>query len=167
MKTCLLLLACLLLVGCARFPKERREIEVVMPPALNDPNPAETVSKLFASMHRGEYKEDGFPRLGWVHIPALLERAPSRATLKSFPTNPVSSRMQNDCSEGIMSLWLIEGIRQGGKYPSLNSICRGVEGDSLQPLAVGAYFRWWHKVKDDPRAGAQRDPFESTNLSWY
>jgi hypothetical protein len=125
------------------------------------------VDKLFASMHQGDYRENGFPALGWSHIPALLERAPSRARLKAFPVNPASSRMQAECSEGILALWLIEGIRQGGKYPSLNPICRGSSDEDSQQRAVQAYLRWWQKVKDDPGAAAKRDPFADTELSWY
>jgi hypothetical protein len=167
MKPHLLLLVCLLLAGCDRPHTDRREIDVAVARAANDPNPGDTVSKLFASMHQADYRENGFPALGWSHIPALLERAPSRAKLKAFPVNPASSRMQAECSEGILALWLIEGIRQGGKYPSLNPICRGAREEDSQQRAVQAYLRWWQKVKDDPNAAAKRGPFADTELSWY
>ena|ERR1700722_14235010 len=167
MKQCLLL-ACLLAAGCVRPTTEGEEFrDTVATQAGKDPRAAERVRDLFAAMHRGTYKEMEFPVLGWEHVPALLERAPSRAMLKSFPVNPLSSMMQDRCPEGIVALWLIEGIRQGGRYPSLNPVCKGENSKDTQQRAVAAYLRWWQKVRSDPSAAAKRDPFAGTDLSWY
>jgi hypothetical protein len=128
-------------------------------------------------MRLGACVSQAFPKLTWEDVPALLELAPSTAPLKNFVVNPLSSRAQLECSEGVMALWLIEGIRKGGRYPSLNPLLRpawAVPGDAVResegnrPRASAAYHAWWGKVRSWPRArAAALDPLRGTGLSWY
>jgi hypothetical protein len=137
-------------------------------PAKREITPAERVGVLFDAMRSGAYQEREFPVLGWEHVPALLERAPSRARLKATPVNPLSSQFEPEQPESIVALWLIEGIHKGGRYPSLNPICNGGERGRTQQQAVQAYFRWWQEArKVRPSARAARNPFAGTKLSWY
>ena len=134
------------------------------------------VKKLFDSMRSGKYREIEFPRLDLTDVPALLEYADSTKTLKSFSRNLLSSQFEPECSEGMVALWLIEGVRQGSKYPSLNALCfKGkVEGtdwtkaseDNHKEVAK-AYRAWWAKAKDlTPEKAKAIDPLKDTGLSW-
>ena len=94
------------------------------------PAPATTpavsqVDQLFARMEAGQYSEEiRFPNLTWADIPALLQRTNSTRMLTTFPTNPLSSERQAQCSEGMVALWLVEGIRKTPKpeFASLNPL---------------------------------------------
>lgn len=88
--------------------------------------------KLFQKVPDAEDKVDSnthsissnynFPPFKFKDIPMLLKIGKSKKTQSPCPSNLLSSRHHANCSEGIAALWLIEGIRQGGKYPSLNAI---------------------------------------------
>lgn len=80
------------------------------------PAPDERVRKLFEAMRAGKCDESVFPALGWEDIPSLLTVAPSTAVLKNFPRNAISSQYEPECSEGMVALWLIEGLRRGGSF---------------------------------------------------
>jgi hypothetical protein len=105
----------------------------------------------------------------------LLEHADSMVFLKTFPVNPLSSRPIDRCVEGMMALWLIEGVRQGGKFPSLNPpyYRDAVDGKESGPVRgnvqkklVQAYRAWWAKVKNLPADKAKAiDPLQGTGLS--
>ena len=144
-------------------------------PKAKEENPR--VKKLFESMQSGKYNEIEFPKLDMTDVPALLEYADSIKTLKAFPRSPFSSQAESTCSEGMVALWLIEGVRQGGKFPSLNSLCfkRGVElkdyskasEDNHKDVAK-AYRAWWEKAKSLQGEEASKiDPLKDTGLSWY
>jgi hypothetical protein len=135
------------------------------------------VKKLFDSMRSGKYAEFEFPRLDLTDVPTLLGFADSTKTLTTFPRNPLSSQLELQCSEGMVALWLIEGVRQGSKYPSLNALCfKGkVEGtdwtkaseDNHKEVAK-AYRAWWEKAKTlMPEKAKAIDPLKDTGLSWH
>jgi hypothetical protein len=136
----------------------------------------ERVQKLFAAMREGRYDDNGFPALSWQDVPALLEIAPSRVVVRRFPRNPLASQFQQECSEGMVALWLIEGIRKRGKYPSHNALCfrpgpaRGDYGQVSErnhDQALKAYQAWWKKVGHLPPDRAAVVPLRGTGLSWY
>lgn len=135
------------------------------------------VKKLFDSMRTGKYAGVDCPRLELADVPALLEHVDSTTMLKTFPTNPLSSQRQTQCSEGMVALWLIESVRQEGKYPSLNPLCfkDGIEKkdwdkaseDNHKDVAK-AYKAWWKKAKTlSPEKARAIDPLKDTGLSWY
>jgi hypothetical protein len=116
------------------------------------------VERLFGSMRAGVYKDAAFPALTLADVPALLEVAKSRALLRTFPRDSVSSQFEATCSEGMVALWLIEGIRMGGKFPSLNSLCLHEKETSTDWTKASEcnrrrltwlYQFWWDKVKGD------------------
>lgn len=126
------------------------------------------VDKLFDQMHDLNYTQVSFPKLSWDDIPDLVKRLDSVHTLKSFPTNPLSSQMFREVKEGVVAAWLIEGIRKGGRYPSLGpSVHEGrikVEAGKV----ASAYKAWWKKVKSKKSKDAQKvDPFQGTSFRWY
>ena len=143
------------------------------------------VTKLFQSMHDGTYDHRWFPPLTWNDIPALLQRAQSDRQLQSFPTNPLSSQLQGTCPEGIVALWLIEGLFEGGNLPSLNPLLLQ-DGSKLslqdalsreQQLkllskARTAYTAWWgvasrdRALPGDPVTGLT-SALKDTGLRWY
>lgn len=136
------------------------------------------VSNLFDEMRVGTYSHRWFPPLEWEDIPALLEMAWSPRLLKTFPTNPLSSQSITTCREGVIALWLIEGILEGGNLPSLNPILLQ-EGSGLAPLdalsdeqqrkllesARVAYGSWW-KIVSENRNRA-KSALTDTGLRWY
>jgi hypothetical protein len=136
------------------------------------------VRALFRAMTDGTYRGVSFPKLTRDDIPSLLARAASRRTLTSFPRNPFSSRGQPECVEGMVALWLIEGIRKGGVAPSLNALClpatrlRADEWDAAsarnREAVRDAYRAWWAATRDRPAAEANAvDPLAGTGLHWY
>jgi hypothetical protein len=145
-----------------------------------DPQPSkddQRVHKLFESMQDGKYAANDFPELTPAHIPALFEFADSTKVLKSFHRAPESSQFEAECSEGMVALWLIECVRAGGKYPSLNSLCfkTGVNAKDWAKASetnhkdvLKAYRVWWEKAKALPPEEAKRlDPLKGTGLRWY
>jgi hypothetical protein len=137
----------------------------------------ERVNRLLTSMRDGTYRPGDFPALSWEDVPALLERASREDLLRSFPSNPLSSYAPTSCREGVLALWLIEGVRRGGEWPSLTPLLRGRVGMVLTPeaetevlhrLAFHAYRAWWDRVKGLPPARAAAvAPLAGTDLSWY
>lgn len=135
------------------------------------------VKALFEDMRDGKYGDRRFPALDWTDIPALLELADSTTSLKAFPRNSISSQRQAECSEGMVALWLIEGIRQGGKFPSLNALCfkKGRQAknwckasEENHKEVAKAYRTWGRKVESLDRQNAGGiDPLKGTNLYWY
>ena len=138
------------------------------------------VKKLFDAMRDGTYAEKvEFPRLDMTDVPALLELADSTKVLKKFPTNPLSSQLELQCSEGMVALWLIEGVRQGSKgikYPSLNALCfkddvqaknYTEESEANHKEVAKAYRAWWNKAKGlSAEKAKELDPLKGTNLHW-
>jgi len=141
------------------------------PDAAND-----RVEKLFRSMRDGNYRQDQadwqFPALRWDDIPALLKLGSSKEKLKQFPVNPASSQAERSASEGIVALWCIEGIRKGGKFPSLNALLQSKgkidRSEDGQKRACEAYQRWWKKIEKMPVEDARKvKPLDGTGLHWY
>ncbi len=143
-----------------------------------DPGP---VRALFADLRgaAGVRSRARFPKdLGWRHIPALLDHLDKALALRRFPINPISSQSQARCTEGMLALWLIEGIRrhQPPRFASLNPLCvRGqAEGDwegaadrNLEQVAKH-YRRWWADVACRSEArGRATAPLAGTGLHWH
>src|SRR5260370_9999394 len=110
-------------------------------PALMESVRSPRVDKLFRSMRSGAYQEVNFPALTWADVPALLDMARSPTVLKAFPREVASSQYEATCSEGMVALWLIEGIRAGGKFPSLNALCFHVGENSTDWTKASAMTR--------------------------
>jgi len=138
------------------------------------------VAEMFDSMRAGKLAEIGMPELKWEDIPTLLKLGQSNRMLKTFPRNSLSSFAQFECSEGIIALWFIEGIRIGAKhfmrYPSLNPMIgpfkSGVNyeetSESHRAQALAAYERWWGRVKAmPPKQAAKIDPLAKSGVDWY
>jgi len=135
------------------------------------------VKALFESMRQKTYQGIEFPRLDLSDVPALLEYADNTRTLNCFPTNLESSQHQGECSEGMVALWLIEGVRQGGRYPSLNPLCfkKGVQtkdwnqaSEDNHKEVAQAYRAWWSKAKKLlPQEAKALLPLQGTDLSWH
>jgi hypothetical protein len=169
---------CLLAVGlCALGPAAGRTDAVALRRTPGPDARAERVRTLFEAMRRGSYRGHGFPALTWADVPALLAAARGTACLSTFPTNPISSDGPQDCPEGMMALWLLEGVRLGGHFPSLDPLClpedppvrddREAASAVHHPVVLGAYEAWWQRVRHlPPDRAAAVDPLAGTNLSW-
>ena len=128
----------------------------------------------FADKFRTTDESFTFPKeLGWGDIPALLDHAKSHVALTLTLVNPLSSQTSRQCTEGMMALWLIEGIRKGGEFGSLNPWCYslkrpGLETADMQLQVDKAYVAWWKHVKARPVGDAVKvDPLSGTGLRWY
>ena len=133
--------------------------------------PTERVDTLFAAMKDGTYRHVGFPALGWEDVPALLARAEEEGPLAAYPSNPISSIAQFSCREGVIALWLVEGIRKGARYPSLNPAFAGSTdraGATPEQLktAVRAYRDWWESAKGKPERARELNPLSDAGMSW-
>ena len=126
------------------------------------------VDRLFESMHDMTFRGRAtFPKLTWEDIPDLVKRTKSVHQLHVFPVNPISSMAYRQRREGMVAAWLIEGIRAGGKYPSLNASCAAgrveVEVERLSKF----YGDWWKKVKGmKPDKARKHNPLANTDLHW-
>lgn len=140
--------------------------------------PNERVEELFGAMREGKYAGDGrFPGLKWEDIPALLELGTSKRALRTFPVNYASSQAEDECPEGMVALWLVEGLRKGrGGFPSLNALClpEGTTGKWAEESArnqarvLKAYREWWERAKSLPaEEAAEIDPLKETKLRWH
>lgn len=144
------------LLPAAPVPKEKAK----------EPARSERVDKLFGAMRDGKYDGFRFPDLRTEDIPALLELTDSTQELTNFPVNPISSATPpKSTSEGAVALWLVEGVRRGGKFPTLNTP-HGTELKA-QPELAKAYKVWWAKVKDKPEEVGKIDPLAETKLDWH
>jgi hypothetical protein len=137
-----------------------------------------SVEKIVSAMRAGTYSEEygryTFPQLGTNDIAELLVHAGNTNILKSFPVNVVSSIGRMTTSEGMIALWLIEGVRMGGKFPSLIPVCydrdKKVLHDALfyaeadQDAVYKAYLLWWEKTKGQKK---EIDPLDGTALTWF
>lgn len=132
-----------------------------------EPARSDRVDKLYTDMRNGKYAGFEFPELQPEDIPALLELADKTGTLKSFPVNPLSSFIPKSTNEGILALWLVEGIRGGGKYPTLFTPSEeDVKDQKVQQALAKAYRAWWARVKDKPEEVRTTDPLADTKLDW-
>ena len=136
------------------------------------------ISMAFAAMRAGNYAEEfgryTFPALGNTNIPELLDHATATNVLRSFPINQISSIFRFTSTEGMVALWLIEGIRVGGKFPSLIPVCYDKSKTTLadaafyleadQDLVAKAYQSWWDRTKG---VSADIGPLDGTPLTWF
>ncbi len=138
--------------------------------------------------HQGWY-----PKYEWSDIPELMKLADRSQNAEVVPMNLISSFMQGQCREGMIALWLIEGLRckeasqvamrdQGKEMPRLhylvplNPMCRRQETsfDEAQVSAeihesvLKSYQRWWKYVGSmSPEEASAYDPLADTDLRWF
>jgi hypothetical protein len=143
--------------------------------AADPPKPKKTASErvnaLFADIRAGTYSRVEFPKLEWADVPALLELADSPDILQAYPVNPLWSGVPGPAPEGLVALYLIEGVRRGGKFPTLQGVTsRGVDVNKAaeqQKEFAKAYRDWWAKAKDaKPADAAKLDPLAGTKRTW-
>jgi hypothetical protein len=170
-RSVLTMIVLLLVAGCTRRqlpPHDGSGLEAVR---------TDRVRPLFDSMLNGTYTTPVFPVLTWDDIPALLALADSKRLPSSFPHNPLSSQSQSTCSEGMVALWLVEGIRRGGQFASLNPLCLGnaaeeepwtTTSERNHDRVLTAYREWWKNVNGFARdRAAAMNPLEGTGLHWH
>ena len=138
---------------------------------------------------------EGYPIYTWQDIPILLELAQSDIVLqgRTIPKLIISSYIQRECREGMIALWLIEGLRRqkaeqtveitvGKKHKSrpyhlpLNPMCTQKEmkldqcenSAEIHQKVLQAYHTWWQQVKDLPSEKASHVyPLQETNIRWH
>lgn len=137
---------------------------------------------------------EGYPKYTWQDIPILVELAQSDKVLtRNIPNLVISSYIQRECREGMVALWLIEGLRRrqaeqtveitvSKKNESrpyhlpLNPMCtkKGMKlaqcenSAEIHQQALQAYQSWWQQVKDlPPEKAALVYPLEKTDIRWY
>jgi hypothetical protein len=133
------------------------------------------VSDLFDAMRSGVYEQEGFyefPQLGTNDIPELLKHASRTNQLVRIPVNGYSSMHKFACSEGMIALWLIEGIRVGGRFPSQLPECydrsKSVPAgawyaEADQDAIVEAYSAWWKQTQERSK---DIDPLDGSSMTW-
>lgn len=136
----------------------------------------EKVESLFESFRDESYRGRRFPELDVEDIPALLVLGESERQLKDFPRSMISSQYEPTCREGIVALWLVEGIRKGGRFPSLNALCLSkkagndwtANSESNHKQVLDAYRKWWKDTKELPFEEAQEiNPIKRIGLHWH
>lgn len=159
---------------------------------------ARRVRDLFNSYVRGEEIDEAYltrriptvPKFDWADIPILLELAQSEKDAKTIPHSLESSYHQQRCREGMIALWLIQGLRrkqvalvrqsQTGDenrpddhyHLTLNPICwkgqRNTDrSGQLQRELLGAFREWWRRFGVLPaEQAALFDPLDLTDLKF-
>ncbi len=135
------------------------------------------------------------PEFTWDDIPALLEIAQNDRLIEGMPSLIISSYAGRYCREGMIALWLIEGLRreqallQGEKQLGeklqlhiaysrlpLNPICtrEGMaigeceHSPEIHKAALQAYRTWWKTAGSLPAyQAAAFYPLDLTNLRWF
>lgn len=135
------------------------------------------------------------PKFTWEDIPILLELAErGRIMTGHIPSLTISSYHQKQCREGMVALWLIEGLRekqaalmrqrQTGEEPRprtyyhlpLNPICtrKGTKladcekSAEIHGEALQAYRKWWRMVSSlPPTEAAVFYPLDLMDIQWY
>lgn len=136
------------------------------------------VRQLFTTFRSGEYRGSAFPELEWKDIPALLKMAESKRELTCFPRNPLSSQYVEESLEGVVALWLVEGLRRNGEFPSLNALCLDKRAEARGDFEsqsrashgriIMLYAQWWKANSMRGEKDAKKDnPLESTAYHWY
>ncbi len=137
------------------------------------------IDSLFTVYRINESERLTFPKLQWEHVDALLAMADSDEDLESYPVNPFSSQSQTRCSQGILALWFVEGVRKGSSigYPSLNPLCLSQNMDDQDWLqnseanraeAAALYRTWWESVRMKPSDTRKKlDPLANSGLYWH
>jgi hypothetical protein len=141
--------------------------------------------KIFDEMKDGSYERrfsekdwenGGFPETSWEDIPILLRHAHSEVPLRSFPfprnTFDDTEPGPWGCSEGIMALYLIEGVRRGGLWPPrpwcLKEGMKPKDSLTNRKEAMALYSKWWEAVRTMDRQKAGKvDPLKGSALRWY
>jgi len=147
-------------------------------PAENEPAVNQRVTKLFAQMREGTYRDVNFPELTWQDVPSLMKLAESDRILSNVPTNLLSSQSPLPTQEGVVAMWLIEGIRKGGKHPSLNCMLLDRKPgqsqlphnhESLHLIALRYYQKWWSQIDPKPvEENAELQPLPADcEIGWY
>jgi hypothetical protein len=159
---------------------------------------ARRVRDLFNSYVRGEEIDEAYltrripnvPKFDWADIPILLELAQSEKDAKRIPHSLESSYYQQRCREGMIALWLIQGLRRkqvalvrqsqtgdenrpGDHYHlTLNPICwkgkRNTDrSPQLQRELLDAFRGWWRRFGALPaEQAALFDPLDLTDLKF-
>ena len=143
------------------------------------------------------FRVEGYPIYTWQDIPILLELAESNNDMtECIPTRMISSYIQGECREGMVALWLIEGLRlrrrqkelttgttpgdaskwKGNPYDlPLNPMCRkkGWKRSDCENSAeihqevLKAYQSWWLSTKDlSPGKASAINPLGNTTTRW-
>ncbi len=138
------------------------------------------------------------PKFTWADIPTLFKLAESNRVMKSnIPCIMISSYACRECTEGMVALWLIEGLRRKQldliarempvkTYPGMNAlwhynlpfnpICwaKGTpmseceSSPEIHTRTLQAYQSWWQKAKSmSPRDAAQVYPLLGKDLEWF
>lgn len=133
----------------------------------------EKVSKLFQQMRENDFDEKSFPKLNWDDVPSLMELADSERVLHGVPGNPLSLQKLSGIPEGIVALWLVEGIRIEKQFPTQN--CSIVDRESSLPtnhpslhaIALRHYRNWWKEIDPEPvEENAELVPLAESSVKW-
>jgi hypothetical protein len=163
---------------------------------------AKRIRDLFHSFIKGEEVAEAdiarglerIPRFDWPDIPILLELAESTRLMREhIPALAISSYRGRACIEGMVALWLIEGLRQKqaellrqmqtGEKPRTgshyqlpgNPICRkeGMDWEACEKSprihheALLAHRQWWHMVESlPPQQAAAFDPLGLADITF-
>lgn len=154
----------------------------------SDEQAAQYVDELMQSFRDGTLSDFKCPDVRWQHIPRLLEYGKATEIISDvrIPSNPISSFMMQECSEGLFALWMVEAARIHtlkplafgiSGWPSQNPIIQRlnegqkpptwfVNDTAVQKEVLDAYVAWWEKAKGKKSAASQ-DPLEGTGYMWH
>ncbi len=134
-----------------------------------------------------------YPNFAWEDVPFLLELAKNNSLHQGMPSLNISSYAGQYCIDGMIALWLIEGIRRnqislnreiqiGEKLHinshrvPFNSVCikNGIslreceKSTELHKEVLQAYVKWWQTVGSLPAYQASAfHPLDLTAIEWY
>lgn len=137
---------------------------------------SERVEALFRSMAEGAWRHRWFPPLEWSDIPALLSHASDRGSMKAFPTSPLGDVRPPAVLSGAIALWLIEGLREEGHWPSLAPVLIELGGEldvrlatqaQLLDRAQTAYRQWFEALDAGANEADSASPLAAIGLRWY
>lgn len=153
----------------------------------SDEQAAQYVDELMQSFRDGTLLDFKCPDVRWQHIPRLLEYGKATEIISDvrIPSNPISSFMLLECSEGMFALWMVEAARIYtlnplesvlDRWPSQNPFVQSFDEDgtivwfvnnpTVQQEVLDAYVSWW-KTSEGKKSAADKDPLEKTIYMWH
>lgn len=160
------------------------------PAVLHNEDETRALFEAFLMSERSLTMLPGNMDLGWKDIPTLLKLAEDtslvdtknrtfgRMLLTEVPAQPFTGDPQSWAVRGMISLWMIEGIRCGygaSFRPPLYGFCfkddltqaQCEASDTIHKETLAAYQKWWDDVRELPiEEAAVIDPLLGTGLRW-
>ena len=147
-------------------------------------HPKIPVSQLIGALAADEWEWIFLPKLQWEDIPSLIQASTDSSYVQQYPRHPLSTYRPDSVRAGLVSLWLVEAIRNDvakgdsvlgnlmppSRAPVLGTKYGNPKGlNSMEQMKTArqAYQDWWDAgAGQEKRESAKINPLMGKGLSW-